>query len=166
MFKAHKGDIVYVKRKGYRHFGIYAGNDHVIHYHKERHPLLCDGIVTETSVSEFMSDSDTLYVLNGMDSKAKYSAFDWIIKRLWDGEITTFPPGETVERARSKIGEHGYNLLLNNCEHFSFWCKTGIAKSTQIDEILSYLQPFIPHPPAETAKTETAKAESPAAVKA
>ena len=36
MFKAHKGDIVYVKRKGYRHFGIYAGNDHVIHYHKER----------------------------------------------------------------------------------------------------------------------------------
>ncbi len=153
MVTANKGDIVYVKRRGYRHFGIYAGDDHVIHYYKERHPLLCDGIVTETSLSEFMSDSDTLYVLNGMGPHARHNVFDWIIKRLWNGEVTPFSPGETVDRARSKIGEHGYNLFLNNCEHFSFWCKTGVAKSTQIDEILSYLQLIIPAPPAGAEKS-------------
>lgn len=30
------GDILYVKRTGYRHFGIYAGNQQVIHYYKEK----------------------------------------------------------------------------------------------------------------------------------
>jgi cell wall-associated NlpC family hydrolase len=32
MDMANKGDIVYVKRRGYRHFGIYTGNQQVIHY--------------------------------------------------------------------------------------------------------------------------------------
>jgi len=32
---------------------------------------------------------------------------------------------EVLDRARSRIGESDYNLLLNNCEHFARWCKTG-----------------------------------------
>ncbi len=32
-------------------------------------------------------------------------------------------PEETVKRARSKLGEKGYNLINNNCKHFALWCK-------------------------------------------
>ena len=60
----HSGDIVYVKRTGYRHFGIYTGDAQVIHYHKERNPLLSDGIIAETTLAEFRGSSDTIYVLN------------------------------------------------------------------------------------------------------
>ena len=153
MDMANKGDIVYVKRRGYRHFGIYTGNQQVIHYYKERNKLLCDGIITETSLNEFMSGSDTLYVLNGIGPAAKNNLFDWIIKRVFGGEINPFPPQETIERARSKLGEQGYNLLLNNCEHFAFWCKTGVAKSTQVDDILACFLLLVP--PPDKPKQET-----------
>ncbi len=139
MATAESGDIVYVKHRGYQHFGIYTGNDRVIHYYKEKNPLVSDGIIKETSLSEFMSGSDTLYVLNG-DSNHK-QLLDWLIKRIWGEDFHSFSPEETVARARSKIGEKGYNLVSNNCEHFALWCKTGIGMSTQVEEILSLLLP-------------------------
>ncbi len=47
-----------------------------------------------------------------------------------------FSHEETVERARSRIGEKKYSLGLNNCEHFAIWCKTGMKESSQISEFL------------------------------
>jgi predicted ATPase len=46
---------------------------------------------------------------------------------------------ETVERARSRLGEDKYNLVFNNCEHFAVWCKTGVSESSQISAVLSLL---------------------------
>ncbi len=146
MAMANPGDIIYVKRKGYNHFGIYAGNKRVIHYHKEKNPLLCDGIVAETSLAEFMSDSDTIYVMNAVGKSGSPVLFDWIIKKLLGDDAIIFSPQETVARARSKIGEQGYNLLLNNCEHFALWCKTGIAKSAQVEDVLAHLAIHLPSP--------------------
>ena len=47
-----------------------------------------------------------------------------------------FTPEETVERAKSRLGETKYNLALNNCEHFAIWCKTGISESYQVKAVL------------------------------
>jgi Lecithin retinol acyltransferase len=41
-----------------------------------------------------------------------------------------------VERAKSRLGERDYNLLFNNCEHFTSWCKTGIDDSKQVRNYL------------------------------
>ena len=49
---------------------------------------------------------------------------------------------ETVRRARSKLGEGGYNLALNNCEHFAVWCKTGVKDSSQVNSVLDMLAKF------------------------
>jgi hypothetical protein len=40
-----------------------------------------------------------------------------------------------VHRAQSRIGENGYNLFGNNCEHFARWCVTGEQKSDQIQRL-------------------------------
>lgn len=40
-------------------------------------------------------------------------------------------PDQVVERARSRCGEQKYNFMLNNCEHFAVFCKTGVAESEQ-----------------------------------
>jgi hypothetical protein len=37
-----------------------------------------------------------------------------------------------VLRALQRIGETGYHLLANNCEHFATWCKTGRTESAQV----------------------------------
>lgn len=139
------GDILYVKRTGYRHFGIYAGNQQVIHYYKEKNPLVSDGIISETTLADFQGISDTIYVLNST-TQSDPPLFDWIVRRLLGDDIELYSPEETVARARSKLGERGYNLLLNNCEHFALWCKTGIAQSAQSDYLLSCLQLLNPLP--------------------
>lgn len=54
-------------------------------------------------------------------------------------EIVTHPgdidPDEIVARARDRVGEPGYDLLFNNCEHFATWCATGHHKSPQVDRV-------------------------------
>lgn len=41
-------------------------------------------------------------------------------------------PEAVLRRARSRVGEGGYDLLFQNCEHFANWCCTGIETSAQI----------------------------------
>lgn len=43
-----------------------------------------------------------------------------------------FPPDLIVQRALSRLGEPGYDLFSNNCEHFANWCVTGEPISTQV----------------------------------
>lgn len=50
-----------------------------------------------------------------------------------------FTPQETIQRAKSRLGEHNYSLPFNNCEHFALWCKTGMSESTQIEKIIDAL---------------------------
>lgn len=47
------------------------------------------------------------------------------------------PPDEVVRRARSCIGQRGYNLLHNNCESFARWCVVGDHRSYQIEKLTS-----------------------------
>lgn len=42
------------------------------------------------------------------------------------------PVDTVVERAIKALGKEKYCLFTNNCEHFAFYCKTGIKKSEQI----------------------------------
>ena len=111
-----KGDCIYVYRnfgqlKGvYKHYGIDCGDGTVIHYRKPSE------IIEQTSLATFSKGNPT-YV-------AEYSkGFGYI-------------PDAVVERAKSRLGEHDYNLLTNNCEHFACWCKTGISDSKQIRNYL------------------------------
>ncbi len=48
-------------------------------------------------------------------------------------EGTCHSPEEVIRRAVSRLGETNYNLLLNNCEHFANWCKTGKNFSRQVN---------------------------------
>ena len=111
-----KGDCLYVYRnfgqlKGvYKHYGIDCGDGTVIHYRKPSE------VIEQTSLETF-SQGNPVYV-------AEYSpGFGYI-------------PDVVVERAKSRLGEHDYNLLTNNCEHFTSWCKTGISDSKQIRNYL------------------------------
>ena len=111
-----KGDCIYVYRnfgqlKGvYKHYGIDCGDGTVIHYRKPSE------IIEQTDLATF-SQGNPIYV-------AEYSpGFGYI-------------PDVVVERAKSRLGEHDYNLLTNNCEHFTSWCKTGISDSKQIRNYL------------------------------
>ncbi|MGL5940450.1 MAG: lecithin retinol acyltransferase family protein [Waterburya sp.] len=107
-----KGDCIYVYRnlwqlEGlYKHYGIDCGDGTVIHYRKPSETI------ERTSLATF-SQGNPIYM-------AEYSdGFGYIADVV-------------VERAKSRLGEQEYNLLFNNCEHFTNWCKTGISESQQV----------------------------------
>ena len=125
--KLKLGDIVFCQRGNilfgdkYQHYGVYAGYKKIIHYIKG--DSLFDGRIAETSIEEFC-DGDTLYIAED----------DTLLSIFQDAGVAEsfYGPRETVQRARSKIGKGGYNLLTHNCEHFAIWCKTGLMESTQL----------------------------------
>ena len=103
-------------RLGYTHHGIYVGNGKVVHY-AGLSRYWCSGPVEEVTVSDFLSGHPVRIVER---SKSTYSAH------------------EIVRRARSRVGEHGYRLLTNNCEHFCNWCVSGLSHSAQIERSLEF----------------------------
>jgi uncharacterized protein YfaT (DUF1175 family) len=115
------GDIIFCDRIIYKHYGVYAGNGRVIHYATQNGDFGADVRVRETSLKKFAGDGKCMLLplLNNCAGLKHFSA------------------EETVKRARSRLGEKAYNLLFNNCEHFALWCKYGINKSTQVEQVMA-----------------------------
>ena len=147
--KVQYGDVISVERSVYDHYGIYSGNDKVIHYKKSNGKAR----IAETSLTDFLGEDTTytihcfpetkegLYVLlRRID--AKRPTWSRLLDKWHIEDYTLYSPEETVARAREQIGKEDYNLFLSNCEHFAIWCKTGVEHSTQIDKLLD----IIPNP--------------------
>jgi Lecithin retinol acyltransferase len=106
------GTQLVARYRGYLHSGIYVGCGRVIHYAgRLQYPR---GLVEEISLAEF-SGGRPVYV------GSEPSPFT----RMED----------VVRRARDRLGECSYDLLLNNCEHFCTWCQTGQPRSAQVDRL-------------------------------
>ena len=159
------GDIIKVDRGPYYHFGIYSGNNKVIHYTADEGLELSKykAKIDETSLKKFMNGDTRLLKVNfpkkyGRTITEEVEVFSeicslgingiiapqnrWLKKMLKNSrenkrkkDYKIYSKEETLERAKSKIGDSGYSIPFNNCEHFVWWCKTGIKKSEQIDDI-------------------------------
>jgi hypothetical protein len=106
------GTQLVARRRGYIHFGIYVGCERVVHYAgRLQYP---QGLVEEVSLQDFAAGRP-VYVGSTPNHLSSIE--------------------DVVSRARSRLGERSYDLLLNNCEHFCSWCQTGEARSAQIDRL-------------------------------
>jgi len=103
----------------YSHHGIYVGNGRVIHYSGPGHGLR-RGPVEDVSLE---------YFAHGHGIRLRY-------------EQPCFDRREVVARARSRLGERGYRLLTNNCEHFCEWCLNGASRSNQVERWVSGARRF------------------------
>ena len=106
------GTQLIIRRRGYRHHGIYVGDRRVVHYAgRVRYP---QGLIEEVSLTEFI-DGCPLSVGHSPDNSVC-------------GELI-------VRRARSRLGERRYDIFRNNCEHFCNWCRAGEQRSEQTDSL-------------------------------
>lgn len=110
------GMILRVNRTGYRHYGVYVGNKSVIHYTSDDGDTSSDNRIRETSLAWFLGPSDVVQVIAFPDEV--------------DGK-PILSREKAVANARSRLGEGGYNVRTNNCQHFAIWCRTGIKFSGQ-----------------------------------
>jgi HRAS-like suppressor 3 len=105
------GTHLATQRPGYVHHGIYIGNGRVIHYAGlSRSPGR--GPVEATSIELFAAGFGFQVVQH---PHAQYTGL------------------EVARRAASRLGEHNYKLLTNNCEHLCLWCVFGHGRSDQVN---------------------------------
>ena len=98
-------------RRGYLHHGIYVGGGKIVHYAGLAHGLRRSP-VEETTLDRFARGRPV-----------------WVRSDA----PPTFSSREVIHRARSRVGEDGYRLLTNNCEHFCEWCLHGEHRSYQVE---------------------------------
>ena len=100
----------------YQHYGVYIGDGKVIHFASPegREINFEDSIIHETTLENFL--------------RGRALQIDKNIEKIYSEH-------EIIERAQSRLGEKGYDLLFNNCEHFARWCVTGEHISYQIDNL-------------------------------
>lgn len=110
------GDHLITERLGYTHHGIYLGKKKVIHYSGLAAGLRA-GPVEVTDLIVFSQGKSTY---------------------VQQHESRKFSHRQTIKRARSRLSEDKYNLLLNNCEHFINWCIYGKASSPQVTNVVKY----------------------------
>lgn len=108
------GDHIYVDRGGYEHHGIDLGDGTVIHRH-----------------APSGTKSNSLVRLTTLETFAHGGAVKTRVYGIRPD------PGEVVARARSMLGQPGYDLVFNNCEHFATWCVTGEHSSAQVEAVVS-----------------------------
>jgi hypothetical protein len=95
----------------YSHHGLYVGGGRVIHYGGLSHGMY-GGPVEEVSLEDFGHG-----------------------RAIWVrcGTPPSFDCERVIQRARSRLGEHRYRVLTNNCEHFCEWCLRGESRSRQVE---------------------------------
>ena len=106
-----RGDHIFVKRVGYSHHGIDAGNGQVIHYTGE------PGRKSDASIKKTLKKD---FACDGIIELVEYSK--------------CLPIDETMALAEERIGENSYNLVFSNCEHFARYCKTKDHESEQVKD--------------------------------
>lgn len=109
---------------GYWHHGVLCPDKTVIHF-KSRASLTAkrNARIVHTSLDSF---------------RGKSTPKETPIYRVKHRKQLS--PDQVMRRARSCIGQRGYNLLHNNCESFARWCVVGDGRSYQIEKLTTALK--------------------------
>ena len=118
-----RGDHIRVCRMNgiYFHHGIFVAEDEVIHFTGDDDDSVLDwskAHVIKTDLKKFLRGGTVE------------------VKEYTDAELADLYPVEgIVNYARACLGDGGYNLLFNNCEHFANVCTLGKYRSRQVEKI-------------------------------
>lgn len=117
-----RGDMIRVKVGPLHHYGIYVTDDEVIQFGPN--PSLRVGLA-DSQLEVCVTDIDT------------FLCGEFLEVRVPDRHERKKqnPPEKVVELARGRIGEKGYHILHNNCEHFVNECVTGAHYSSQTEHV-------------------------------
>jgi hypothetical protein len=112
------GDHIYVVRPGgYSHHGIDVGSRRVIH-RSTTDGTKHGSLIRETSIDDFLYGGELRIRVYGKRHN----------------------PEDAVARAKSALGQSGYDLTFNNCEHFTTWCVAGEHASAQVETTVSAMR--------------------------
>ena len=120
------GDIIRTKVGLLYHYGIYVNDEEIIQFG------LSPSLRKDTPPADIaVCSSNKDLFLNGEFLE---------VGELESTEPKRFDPQKTVELARKRLGEKGYHILYNNCEHFANDCLCGKKVSAQTNSVREFFQ--------------------------
>lgn len=119
------GDMIRTKVRFYHHYGIFVSEEEVIQFGLPDDPMRPADQVKVLS-------SDMAAFLQG--GEVEVAVPDHATRRQMRR------PEQIVELARSRLGEGGYDILHNNCEHFANECVFGEHTSTFLQNVREKLR--------------------------
>ena len=119
------GDVIRTKVQFYYHYGIFAGDDCVVQFglpdnafqRPEDVKVLC------TDVGQFLCGGELQVGRPDQAERRKMRK-----------------PEQIVAEAKARLGEGGYDLLHNNCEHFVNQCAFGEHHSSFLESVRQSLR--------------------------
>ncbi len=116
------GDHIRVSRGVYNHHGIYISDEEIIHFSGDGDDNILGGnnTVCTTTLAKFTQNGKLevrLYTDEELDDLYSVSGI--------------------ISYARQSLGESGYSVIYNNCEHFANMCTLGKFRSYQVDRLLN-----------------------------
>lgn len=121
------GDMVRIRFGELYHFGVYVSDDEVIQFGLAPNAR---SHMKESEVEVIASDVDT-FCQGGFLEVAEPDRKEQKKRRS---------PDEAISAARARIGERGYNIIANNCEHFAYECVFGIKYCSQTEAVRQFLK--------------------------
>ncbi len=112
--------IIRTKVTFYHHYGIFVSEDEVIQFGLPDDP----GKPAE-SIRVLSTDIDTFLRGGELETGTPTAEERRTMRRAED----------IIKTARSRIGEGGYDILHNNCEHFVNSCVFGTSRSSFLDTV-------------------------------
>lgn len=116
------GDMIRVNLGSIYHYGIFVNENRVIQFGLPPVPDNNNGDEIKVCVSDIETFSCGKIIEIAHPDRRELK--------------TKKAPERIVETAENRIGEGGYDMLNNNCEHFAYECYLGIKKSEQQESIL------------------------------
>ena len=119
------GDIIRTKVSFYHHYGIFVTPERVIQFGLPDDPMRqADQIkVLESDIYTFLQGGDLEVGVPDKEERKKLRS-----------------PQKIVAAAEARLGEGGYHILHNNCEHFVNECAFGEANSSFVQSIRESLR--------------------------
>lgn len=119
------GDIIRTKVQFYHHYGIFVSDEEVIQFGLPNDPLqaAADIKVLTSDVQTFLQGGEIEVAEPEGPMKKKLRT-----------------PEQIVSLARQRLGEGGYDILHNNCEHFVNECAFGEASSSFLQGVREKLR--------------------------
>ena len=119
------GDIVRTKVRFYYHYGIFVSEEEIIQF-----GLPDDPFQSAEQIRVLSSDVPAFLRGGEMEVAAPNSAE---CRQM-------YAPEQTVRNARQRLGEGGYDILHNNCEHFVNSCAFGHPHSAFLQDVRDKLR--------------------------
>lgn len=121
------GDMVRVGFGALYHFGIFVSDAEVIQFGLAPNSR---AMIPDSEVQVLASDIDT-FLAGGFLEVCEFDRKERKKHRK---------PEQVVAYARQRLGQRGYHILYNNCEHFANECLTGEAVCRQMDGVRAMFQ--------------------------